>query len=277
MSDWYDVSGNPGTGAEGRSIDIRAEFILVQTAFGKLPVLTSRANRAVFVNASGTGLESVTAETALTRLGLGNLGTAFATEHNSTTGMHLQVTSESLEEEPTLESGQGAVFMMDHLGQPEWWLKVGSNGAIRLTANGGQEFNISLTETAVEFAEIVAEAMSKAGYFRGRLVTVEYEDDVGTVDWKAGSAFDLGTLSGPVTIDFTNLPDPENDECQVVWARVNNAGGGNSISLSAPLGVTIKTQDGAAAAPSGGEDIMVCFMDGNDVLYVDYRADWLAP
>lgn len=128
----------------------------------------------------------------------------------------------------------------------------------------------------VEYNSSIVETMSKAAYFRGKLVTVAYSGGIGIVDWEAGSAFDLGTLSGPVTIDFTNLPDPENNECQVVWARVNNAGDGNSISLSAPLGVTIKTVGGAAAEPSGGEDIMICFMDGNNVLYVEYIPDWSA-
>jgi hypothetical protein len=129
--------------------------------------------------------------------------------------------------------------------------------------------------TDVEYNSSIVETLSKAAYFRGKLVTVEYdEDDVGVIDWTAGSAFDLGDLTGPVVLDFINLPEPENNECQVVWGRVRNAGGGNSINLLAPEGVEVKTVGGNTFLPSGGEDVLICFMDGNSKLYVEYIPDW---
>jgi hypothetical protein len=54
---FYNPTGTPGTRGPLSSAAIRAEFLALQTAFGKFPVLTGGALKAVRVNAGETGLE----------------------------------------------------------------------------------------------------------------------------------------------------------------------------------------------------------------------------
>lgn len=70
MTDWYDHTGYPASNSQGLSQLARSEFVAVQSAMAKLPTLTGAGNRAVFVNAGGTALESIPAATARIRLGL---------------------------------------------------------------------------------------------------------------------------------------------------------------------------------------------------------------
>lgn len=70
MGDWYDVSGAPANNAQLSSATMRSEFALVQTAMNKLPTLTGNGSKPIFVNAGATALETVTASTARSRLGL---------------------------------------------------------------------------------------------------------------------------------------------------------------------------------------------------------------
>lgn len=56
MSDYYAVSGTPGTSSQGASASMRAEFALVSAGFDKLPAMTGNGNKAVVVNAGGTAL-----------------------------------------------------------------------------------------------------------------------------------------------------------------------------------------------------------------------------
>lgn len=96
MPDWYTASGWPGQGSAGESAPGRAEFVAIAANFLKMPTLTGRANRPVFVNASGTGLNSPTAESARELLGL-EIGVnvqAFSTVLQNTTAS-FQTTDET--------------------------------------------------------------------------------------------------------------------------------------------------------------------------------------
>lgn len=55
MSDWYDVTGNPGFRTDLTSAVIRAEFVAIAAAMAKLPSLAV-ANALVTVNSGGTAL-----------------------------------------------------------------------------------------------------------------------------------------------------------------------------------------------------------------------------
>lgn len=72
MSDWYDVSGNPITGSGGSSQIMRDEFVRVQAAMAKLPILATKGGYFVLVNAGGTALEATATQAALTALLSGN-------------------------------------------------------------------------------------------------------------------------------------------------------------------------------------------------------------
>lgn len=61
---FYNVSGNPSTGAPGTSATMRSEFLLVQAGFDKLPAF-SPASAAVIVNAGGTAFTTTTGALAL--------------------------------------------------------------------------------------------------------------------------------------------------------------------------------------------------------------------
>ena len=64
-NDFYSPSGTPATSAQGSSADMRAEFVLVQAGFDKMPTLTANGNKAVIVNSGGTALTLTTGTLAL--------------------------------------------------------------------------------------------------------------------------------------------------------------------------------------------------------------------
>lgn len=73
-NEFYDSSGAPATSSFGSSSTIRAEFDLVEDGFNKLPALTANADKAVFINASGTAMTSYDAATARSKLNAASLG-----------------------------------------------------------------------------------------------------------------------------------------------------------------------------------------------------------
>lgn len=71
-SPFYTPTGNPASGGQGSSSDIRAEFLAIETAMDKLPALT--ADYVIKVNAAGTALEPVQyLDTAQGGTGVGTL------------------------------------------------------------------------------------------------------------------------------------------------------------------------------------------------------------
>jgi hypothetical protein len=60
MSDFYDVTGNPGNGSFGSSSTIRAEFAAIQAGFAKLPTITGNGSKIIAVNSAGSALEAIT-------------------------------------------------------------------------------------------------------------------------------------------------------------------------------------------------------------------------
>jgi hypothetical protein len=69
MTDWYDVTGAPGTKAEGASLTIRTEFNLISQAMANLPTYTGAGDEIVVVNTGGTALETMTQEALAAILG----------------------------------------------------------------------------------------------------------------------------------------------------------------------------------------------------------------
>lgn len=61
-TEYYDSTGAPASNSSGTSSTIRAEYDLIQTAFGKLPDLSGNGSKAVIINAGGTA-QSVTTGT----------------------------------------------------------------------------------------------------------------------------------------------------------------------------------------------------------------------
>lgn len=84
-SDYYDHRTFPSHGAAGSSSGMRSELGDIEAGFDKLPdLLVANANLPVFVNALGTELEAISADSARSKLGTGtNLwcGTAGGTKN----------------------------------------------------------------------------------------------------------------------------------------------------------------------------------------------------
>lgn len=57
---YYDNTGYPATGAPLQSAAMRAELVLIETGFDKLPTLTANGSKAVVVNSGGTALTVTT-------------------------------------------------------------------------------------------------------------------------------------------------------------------------------------------------------------------------
>lgn len=64
-NDFFNPSGNPGTGSQGLSSIIRTEFSNISAGFDKMPPLTGNGSRAVVINPGGTGLAVTTGTFAL--------------------------------------------------------------------------------------------------------------------------------------------------------------------------------------------------------------------
>lgn len=60
MNDFYSASGTPADGAGLQSAEMRAEFLLIETAMNKLPTTTGNAGEIIAVNSSATALEAIT-------------------------------------------------------------------------------------------------------------------------------------------------------------------------------------------------------------------------
>ena len=85
MSDYYDVTGAPGTGTFGASSTIRAEFQAIEDGLtDKLPTITGNASKLVAVNAGATLLESVTQGTAQTIVGISAFGATLVDDTSAT-------------------------------------------------------------------------------------------------------------------------------------------------------------------------------------------------
>lgn len=59
MSEYYQQANSPGTGSGGSSASIRAEFAKAQLAFDMLPVMAGNGDKHMTVNASASGLSSL--------------------------------------------------------------------------------------------------------------------------------------------------------------------------------------------------------------------------
>lgn len=57
-NEYYDHTTFPAIGASGSSSDMRSELNAVEAGFDKLPALSGNADKYVFVNATGSGLEA---------------------------------------------------------------------------------------------------------------------------------------------------------------------------------------------------------------------------
>ena len=68
MSEYYTKTGNPQANSSGSSSLIRAEFIALEAATDKLPVLAGNGGKLMRVNAGATALETGTTEDALVTL-----------------------------------------------------------------------------------------------------------------------------------------------------------------------------------------------------------------
>lgn len=68
-NEYFNATGNPATRSPGSSSTMRNQFSAIEDGFDKLPTLTANANKAVVVNAGGTGLTVTTGTLAL----VGNL------------------------------------------------------------------------------------------------------------------------------------------------------------------------------------------------------------
>ena len=69
-NDFYIKSGTPATNSAGSSSEMRSEFASVEAGFDKLPTVTGNPDKPVFVNTAGTAMESITAASARTKLGV---------------------------------------------------------------------------------------------------------------------------------------------------------------------------------------------------------------
>jgi phosphoribosylformylglycinamidine (FGAM) synthase PurS component len=72
-NEYYDSTGAPGNKAALSSATIRAEFDSIESGFNKLPVLAGNGSLPVFINATGSQIEAISATAAKTALALGNV------------------------------------------------------------------------------------------------------------------------------------------------------------------------------------------------------------
>jgi hypothetical protein len=67
-TEYYTHSGEPATAADLSSSNMRAEFQLIEDAFGKFPVMSTNQSKLLGVNSGGTAIEALTAAAAIALL-----------------------------------------------------------------------------------------------------------------------------------------------------------------------------------------------------------------
>lgn len=299
MSDWYDVSGNPGTKAQGSSAQIRAEFALIQAAFGKMPALTGAGLQMLFVNTGGTALESVTASTARSRLGLvigtnvqafssvlENTTASFTTElanklgfitvtqavdlnalvtntvfgqGHSTTSGAHKAVMMDTVADPTPASGQGALSVKLFEGRPELYWTGYGLSPLRMTYNGA--LNAEFSSIAATFASVKSNSS-----LRAKAVDLVITSNATTLDMSLAQTFRL-TVTVNVEITITNMPTG-GDTTQAVYLELINGG---DYAVTFACADTIQWVGSAAPTlTTGGKDGIV-------IISHDETAVTLAP
>lgn len=200
MNDYYSDSGVPATNAQGSSATIRAEFQLIEAAFGKLPTLTGNEGKLVAVNSGATALEAIattgtgsavraTSPTLVTP----TLGVASATSVNKVT-----ITAPASGSTITIANGKTLTV----------------NNTIGLTGTDGTTLNLNAiatinagryTPTAVGAANVASITGLSSHWIRvGNEVFVSGEL---TVDPTTGSTLTSFTLTLPVASTFGSSTD----------------------------------------------------------------------
>lgn len=277
MNDWYEISGNPGTKAHGSSASMRAEFVYIQAAFGKMPVLTGSGGNALFVSIGGTSIESVTDDIARERLGLvigesvqafsevlqnttasfttemqsktESVSTQFVKEHDEETGLHKLVTLPVMESDPSPSSEQLSVYSKMHEGVPAFFVKIPGMDPLRLTNENGQ-LAVILDDIDLKVGSIRTNSFS-----RGKVIDVYSSGGITVIDWDQGTVFRL-TITENTEIQMVNMPSMLADEEQCIYLDVID-GGNFDISLTS--GYLIEPPGGVGIGlTEDGRDYIVC-------------------
>lgn len=103
-NEFFTSSSVPGTGAQGSSATIRAEFEQLVAAFDKLPVLAGNAGEIVSINGTGTALEA-------SGMTVGQLVTAASS--NTLTNKTLNWADNTISTIPIAGGGTGATTLLD--------------------------------------------------------------------------------------------------------------------------------------------------------------------
>ena len=299
MSDWYDKSGNPGTKAQGASAAIRAEFALIEAAFGKLPTMTANGDLPLFVNAGGTALVTASASSARSKLGLvigtnvqayaevlqnttASFTTALATKlgyitvsapvdlaallPTATFGQNHNTTTGAHKAvlldtvtTPAPGSGQGALHVALHEGRPELWWTGHGLSPLRITYNGG--LNVTFDDAAVTFGSVTSNT-----YLRGKAVDLVITANATTLDMSLASTFRL-TVTANVEITITNMPSG-GATSQAVYLELINGG---------DYAVTFACADTVQWVGSAAPTLTAGGKDGIVIISHDETAITLAP
>lgn len=218
MTDWYEVSGVPGQGADGSSADMRSEFNAVQDDISaKLPILTARANRPIFVDATGTQLESKTIAAARSLLGLDGsvnsavtTGTANAylatipavTAYVDLQGYRLKIHATNTTTSTLNINGFGVKTMTRADGEPLEDGDLVANRVYDTCYNSSTDKIVVLTSTSSQTFEELSTLIVKTG-----LVTVAINAGNVELDLSAGTVFILIPMASNATVTLINF-DP---------------------------------------------------------------------
>lgn len=125
--------------------------------------------------------------------------------------------------------------------------------------------------TTEELQTLILNVSGKAvaTVFRGKVVDVPIVAGIATIDWEAGTTFNINVTQN-FGINFINFPNPADKEAQCIWITFRNSGSyAITGGLNPELGFTVHRPDAAnLSLTPNGTDKFIVSIEGTTEVFV---------
>lgn len=158
--------------------------------------------------------------------------------------------------DPSTQTDTGQLYTKEFESNTELFFQDPNGNVLRLTKKG--ELAVNLSDNDVLLGSIRTNS-----FFRGQKVTVQVSSGAATIDWEAGTVFEL-TLNENIDLTLENMPDTTSNEEQTIYLDVSS-NGDFSINLQSSYSI-IYPSGNAPDLTANGRDIWVATShDGSNI------------